>query len=82
MADSTFTNEQFCSIIDVTINHKKDWNNDLQDELNNYKKELESAQFDILKQYFVERIERCEQRIHDNTVAIEALESLKSCILI
>lgn len=82
MADSTFTNEQFCSIIDVTINHKKDWNNDLQDEINNYKKELESAQFDILKQYFVERIERCEQRIHDNTVAIEALESLKSCILI
>lgn len=82
MADSTFTNEQFCSIIDVTINHKKDWNNDLQDEINNYKKELESAQFDILKQYFVERIERCEQRIHDNSVAIEALESLKSCILI
>ena len=77
-----FTNEQFCSIIDVTINHKKDWNNDLQDEINNYKKELESAQFDILKQYFVERIERCEQRIHDNSVAIEALESLKSCILI
>ncbi len=82
MADSTFTNEQFCSIIDVTINHKKDWNNDLQDEINNYKKELKSAQFDILKQYFVERIERCEQRIHDNSVAIEALESLKSCILI
>lgn len=82
MADSMFTNEQFCSIIDVTINHKKDWNNDLQDEINNYKKELESAQFDILKQYFVERIERCEQRIHDNSVAIEALESLKSCILI
>ena len=82
MADSMFTNEQFCSIIDVTINHKKDWNNDLQDEINNYKKELESAQFDILKQYFVERIKRCEQRIHDNSVAIEALESLKSCILI
>ena len=82
MTDCTFTNTQFCSLIDVNINHKKDWNKELEAELNDYKKELESAQFDILKQYFAERIERCEQRIHDNTVAIEALESLKSCILI
>lgn len=82
MSDFMFTNEQFCSLIDVTINHKKDWNKELEIELNTCKKELESAKFDIVKQYFAERIERCEQRIHDNSVAIETLESLKSCILI
>ena len=77
-----FTNEQFCSLIDVNINLKKDWNKELRAELDSNKKELESAQFDIIKQYFIERIERCEQRIHDNSVAIETLQSLKSCILI
>ena len=82
MSNVMFTNEEICSIIDIKINSYKDWNNDVEIELKKYKEELETAQFDILKKYFIERIERCEQRIHDNTVAIEALESLKSCILI
>lgn len=78
MAEYTFTNEEFCSLIDVNINHKKEWNEELQVEVDTCKKEMNSAHFDILKQYFEGRIKRCEQRIHDNTVAIETLESLKS----
>lgn len=77
MFEMTYTKPQIASLMNIRIETYEEWVKEDYRKIEQFKKELEETNNELIKDFLTNQINSYEQAIHDRMIAVNELKSMK-----
>lgn len=77
MFEMTYTKPQIASLMNIRIETYEEWVKEDYRKIEQFKKEFEETNNELIKNFLTNQINSYEQAIHDRMIAVNELKSMK-----